>query len=310
MLVKQFPDINWLKAKIKENFRDKMALNGVQLKHPGWPSIILNACTVETERKDIKGPFSLFLNRKGISEVTVNGKICLLNEHCFTLSNFGERYDLLVNNQSVTETLNIHFGEHFYFQSLTALSKSDEDLLDDWGSISSTYNLIPKTQYRDVQFNYLVDRVFEAFENQADTLQKEEFLFDLLKHVLIENSKELKRVDNVHTKKASTKTELLSRLYVARDYIHFNFNKPISLDELARVSCLSKFHFLRQFKEVFTVSPYQYIKRLRFEKGLELIRKTNESLEQIADKIGIENGSSLSRLVFQYTRHYPSYFRN
>ncbi len=311
MLVKQFPDIHWLKSKIKQNFGDRRALNDVVLKHSGWPTIILNTKTSFAERSDIKGPFSIFLNRCGSSSIGLDGKTFKVNDQCFSTSNLGQHYDLLINERQATETLNIHFGEHFYFETLKALKFSDEKLLGDQ-AISENFplNLVPRTSFRSVEFNQLVEEVMLSYELGAPEVVKEEHLHNLLKYVLIQNSKELRLLSSLPIKKTSTKEELARRLFTARDYIHAYYYKDISLDELSQVSCLSKFHFLRTFKEAFQCTPYQYIKKLRIEKAMDLIKMTKNSLEEIATDIGLENASSLSRLVYQQTHHYPSYFRN
>ena len=310
MIINQFPDIDWLKNKIKSNFNDRKAVDDVTLKHPGWPTVILNAKTQFAERRDIKGPFSLFLNKTGSSRIGLEGRDFQINEDCFTFSNLNQHYDLMINELSSTETLNIHFGEHFYFEALRVLKSREGTLLDNPETIDKDpFNAMPRTMYRDDQFNALIDVVIQAHERKLGDTAKEESLFSLLEYLLTQNSRELKRIHGLKTKRHTTKLELIKRLYQARDFIHANLSKDITLDDLSKTCCLSKFHFLRLFKEVFRESPYQYIKRLRFEKALILIQKTDRPLEDIAALIGLDNGSSLSRMVFQQTTHYPSYFR-
>ena len=311
MLVKQFPDLDWLKTKIKENFSDRKAINNITLEHSGWPTIILNAKTQFTERTDIQGPFSIFLNKKGNSTVSIEGKNHLLNDSSYSLSNFDQHYNLLIDEVEPTETLNIHFGQHFYFQALTSLRHNHIGLLEDpERQDSNPENLSNSTSFRNSQFNSLVGNLLSSFEKQLPQLEQESHLYNLLEYTLVNSSKELKRLQAIEVKKDSTRQELAKRLLDAREYMHYNLATLITLDELSQVCCLSKFHFLRVFKEVFLCTPYQYIKNIRFEKAFSLIRKGPLPLDEIAGLVGIENASSLSRMVYQRTKHYPSYFRN
>ena len=93
---------------------------------------------------------------------------------------------------------------------------------------------------------------------------------------------------------------------MARDYIHVFYQQPISLQELAGVSCLSRFHFLRLFKEAFYVSPYQYIKKIRIQHAIYLIGEKKHTLDDIAVMVGLKNGSSLSRMIYQSQGVYPT----
>lgn len=66
-------------------------------------------------------------------------------------------------------------------------------------------------------------------------------------------------------RKRATRDELLARLWRARDYIEDTQGQVGSLDDLAAVACLSKYYFLRLFKEVFFQSPLAFARIKRFE---------------------------------------------
>jgi AraC-like DNA-binding protein len=48
-----------------------------------------------------------------------------------------------------------------------------------------------------------------------------------------------------------------------RDYLHDNYMRPMTLDELAQVAALSPYHFQRQFKAHFHVTPHQMLMAIR-----------------------------------------------
>jgi AraC family transcriptional regulator len=306
MFIQQFPNIEWLKAKIREGFSDKKALNDLPLRHVGWPSVVLNARVKTTERKDIKGPFSFFTNLSGHSVIGIEGKGHQINEQCYTLSNQGQHYDLLIDEKDETETLNIHFGEHFFSKATEALISTDKELLDNPFEYSSgALNIRSNSVLKTPELAYSLNKLMVFYKSDESEQREEELLFDILKKLLITNSKEIESTSKLPIQSKTTRAEIMNRLYIARDFIHSYFFKDISLDELSQVSCLSKFHFLRLFKKAFGLSPYQYQKKLRINRALALYQQ-GHTLEFITSQVGIENASSLSRMIRKQYGAYPS----
>lgn len=306
MLIHQFPDIQWLKKKIREGFSDKTALNNVQLKHTGWPNVVLNTQIKQAERRDIKGPFSLFMNLRGKSTVQLDGKTFNLNEQCYAISNHGQHYDLIIDESHATETFNIHFGEHFYRKSLFVLNSTHPKLLDNpFEESPSELNLVLYTRPRDETLNDLVTQLITSYQYDMVEEREEEMLFSLLEEILTSNMSDISRIDAIPALSSANREEIAKRLLIARDLIHSCYNQSLSLDEISNVSCLSKFHFLRLFKAFFGLTPYQYQKQLRFSRALSLYRQGN-TLEAIAPQIGMENASSVSRMFKKQANAYPS----
>lgn len=306
MLIHQFPDIQWLKAKIREGFSDKKAINDIPLKHRGWPTVVLNTKTRLADRRDIQGPFSLFVNLTGSSTIGIEGKQYNINEQCYTLSNSGQHYDLIVDNAHTTETLNIHFGEHFYQQSLKALSVSDQHLLDDpFEPLADSPLIAPRSLLRNTALDQRLGLLLSSYKKGESSEEQEGILFEILKQVMTANSREVQKTVSLPIKSGAVKKEIAARLFLARDYIHSHFDREIGLEELSKISCLSKFHFLRLFKQAFAQSPYQYQKTLRTRRAMSLYQR-GITLEEIASQVGVENASSVSRMVRKQLGLYPS----
>ncbi len=77
------------------------------------------------------------------------------------------------------------------------------------------------------------------------------------------------------TTEAADGLKLLGSIYeyicVAIDYISENFTSSISLDELAALCGLSKYHFLRIFRQVTGYTPGSYINRVRTNYAKQLL---------------------------------------
>lgn len=303
MILKEFPDINWLKKAISKDFAEKKSWDNKPLPHPGWPTAVLNVETAHVERIDIKGPFSIFLNKKGVSQIRCDKKTISVSNDNYVLSNHGQHYDLRVDQTQPIETYNIHFGDKLFKDTVCSLSTDYHDMMDNLSIETGEFNLPIKSGFRDTKFNALIKEV----ELSHGSDNQEYALHELLSFLLTTQSDHYRQIKSISNLKISTKTELIKRIYLAVDFIHAHYTLPITLDQMAETAMLSKFHFLRIFKSVFHLSPHQYIKRLRVEKATALIKEKNLPLYLIAQEVGIENGSSLSRMMYQVTGRRPTH---
>ena len=65
-----------------------------------------------------------------------------------------------------------------------------------------------------------------------------------------------------------------------------DYGKPCTLDDYAATCNMSKFHFLRVFKEITGASPIEYRNRIRIEHAKELLLYTNTPVGEIAAAVG------------------------
>ena len=85
------------------------------------------------------------------------------------------------------------------------------------------------------------------------------------------------------------KTRHKVSLKQAREYLHDHFHENLSLNQIAEVCHLSPYHFLRQFKKQFGLSPLQYLRNIRIEKAKTLLSK--QSISQTAHQVGFYDHS-------------------
>jgi AraC family transcriptional regulator len=68
MLIREFPDIHWLKRQIRTRFENRRRWDGLELYASGWPPVILNAKAKNLVRDQVIGPLSIFTNISGKSK--------------------------------------------------------------------------------------------------------------------------------------------------------------------------------------------------------------------------------------------------
>ena len=88
----------------------------------------------------------------------------------------------------------------------------------------------------------------------------------------------------------------LLRLAKAVAYMEKNYTKPVRLEDLSSMSCLSSRHFNRIFLQNYKTSPIEYLIRLRLDHACKSLRIKEMSITQIAQESGFPDSNYFSRL--------------
>lgn len=64
-----------------------------------------------------------------------------------------------------------------------------------------------------------------------------------------------------------------------------------SLEDYAQLCCMSKYHFLRVFKNITGCSPIEYRNTIRLEHAKDLLSDTESSVNEISRNVGYSNGA-------------------
>lgn len=85
----------------------------------------------------------------------------------------------------------------------------------------------------------------------------------------------------------------------AAEYIKSNYKEKISMDHLVQISGYSVSHFSRLFKELYGLSPVDYINYIRIENAKKLLRTDMLTISEIAEDCGFSNVYYFSRIFKQ-----------
>jgi AraC-like DNA-binding protein len=83
----------------------------------------------------------------------------------------------------------------------------------------------------------------------------------------------------------------------------------LSLDELAEVAGLSKYHFLRQFSQVVGMTPGAYLRTLRLCHAARKLRTTDMPILEVALSVGFADHPSFSRAFARHMGMTPSEYQ-
>jgi AraC family transcriptional regulator len=95
------------------------------------------------------------------------------------------------------------------------------------------------------------------------------------------------------------------------EFIHVHLDQKLTLEDIAAVACMSKFHYAKSFRAVMGIAPHQYLVRLRIEKARRLLLMEEAmSLQDIAQKVGFTDTAHFAQQFSRVVGISPSRYRN
>jgi AraC family transcriptional regulator len=108
-----------------------------------------------------------------------------------------------------------------------------------------------------------------------------------------------------------TAPEGLDRRRLSRvlDYIDANLEGNLTVDRLAGIACLSRFHFARAFKAAVGRSPHRHVSARRLERAKAWLKRGDRSLVDIALSLQFSCQANFTRAFRQATGQTPGQYR-
>ncbi|MDJ1501280.1 AraC family transcriptional regulator [Xanthocytophaga agilis] len=162
--------------------------------------------------------------------------------------------------------------------------------------------LIPST----VEIDYLHNRIFTLTTSGNNTNMEIDCLLvefiDRIFHLSLTDETG-KRLSIRH------KENYLSKVERAKDYILAHFSENITLSDIASVSCMSTFHFVRIFHYITQLTPYQYLLDARLKHAEQLLKKTHTAITDIGYLSGFNTPDHFSTAFRAKYSMAPLFFR-
>lgn len=95
----------------------------------------------------------------------------------------------------------------------------------------------------------------------------------------------------------------------ALEYISDHYNEQIKVSDIAREFHISETHFRRMFEAYMHLSPLEYINLVRIQTACEYLKKTDETIADIAAKCGYTTLSTFNRNFSRITGTNPAEWR-
>ncbi|MGD8562909.1 MAG: AraC family transcriptional regulator [Desulfarculaceae bacterium] len=139
-----------------------------------------------------------------------------------------------------------------------------------------------------IWFNRL-QALHRLLQGRADTLEKQTRFIDVLATFAQAHGKVASAPDPGREPKAVS---------LIKDYIHAHFNQNISINELVRITRLSRAYLIRCFRHSVGIPPYAYLIQTRIRHAQKLLAKKTP-VAQVAYEMGFSDQS-------HFTRHFKN----
>lgn len=223
--------------------------------------------------KHIHEEFAIGVIEKGYMDGFVDGRIRSINEaSIMTINPDTAHSNWSRNNNSYTQAA-LYLNKSF-IETLAKTNFETKDiyfkagLLEDSSLAKEFLNLISSYE-----------------KNELTSIDYECKLIEILNKILLCNTK-------VQTQKILTKHDIA--IYKAKEIMNDKLNEDLTLDEISKELDISKYHFLRLFKEYTHFSPHSYLMLKRLEKAKIMLQKGYAIIE-VAYSCGFNDQSHLNR---------------
>lgn len=80
-----------------------------------------------------------------------------------------------------------------------------------------------------------------------------------------------------------------------KEYCHAHLAQKVTLDQLAALCGIERFHFLKLFKKTVGMTPHAWLVRLRLERAASILHRTSRSIADVAQDVGFYDQSHFNR---------------
>ncbi len=236
-----------------------------------------------------------------------NGKKFMVREGEYIIGNDFTKSIVQINQEKVVEGICIDISTQIVsdvaeYYDLQA-SNLKEFLLSDQFFVNR-YNV------KNTSIGYSLSEINKKIKNGsfANSLQEQELFYSLAESIITDQRFIFDHLKNLDFKKNITNEEVFRSILQAKNFIDEHIAENLSLDEISLNIGISKYHFIRVFKQAFGVSPYQYQKRIRLDRA-KLDITQGISILETAIKYGFSDVPTFSKAFKQQFNLTPGAIR-
>jgi transcriptional regulator GlxA family with amidase domain len=92
--------------------------------------------------------------------------------------------------------------------------------------------------------------------------------------------------------------------------MHQQFQDPLTIAEMAGMTGMNNFHFIRTFKKNFNISPYHFLTCIRVYNAKRMLIETHLPISEISLSCGFKSASRFAAVFCRDTGQTPSRYRH
>ena len=255
--------------------------------------------------KNVRSPFArLYLVVEGRAQISLpSGIYNLTPGHLYYIPAF-------TTHSYICDSLFSHYYIHIYENNLEA-----ESMLDNWDfpveADATEYDieLLKRLTYIN-PFLKLPMSNPEIYDNHKTLVSNIDMNVRRPFHVKMESRGILFILLSRFLKMATPKVETHDdRIRTIISHIRSNLYEYQDIDQLAKLACMSKDHFIRIFKKETGDTPNAYITKKKMEAAELLLITSDEPIKNVAIKLGYDDCSYFNKTFKKYSGITPQQYR-
>lgn len=243
----------------------------------------------------IAGVASIHMAWNGEQTLCVDGHALRLDDDVLLVLNAGHMLGARGRRDTAASMLSVYFAPQLLAQALDALPAGQRELLSartQSGALSLFEHLRARDKSMASVMRYIAHHVCEGFDEPG---WYEEQVSFLLRRLLANEIGIARTVNRLAHTKTWKRRETFARLARVTDLIYSAYERPLAMQDLAEAAHWSVFHMMREFKAVHGMSPYEFLQERRTHAAARLLRSTDLSVAEIAERVGFRERSTLMR---------------
>lgn len=161
------------------------------------------------------------------------------------------------------------------------------------------FGLHKKVVYRNCRdLRFIFEEIFEVVKKDIEVEQVMEQCSMLVMKLLLRLCRHEMLEDDVP-----------NEVQTVKRFIDNNYRKNLTMDEIAASVYRSNDYVKKQFKQYYGVTPYAYYLDVKVTHAKYLLRRTNLSIKQIADRLGYKSDRYFSKRFREITGETATQFR-
>lgn len=247
--------------------------------------------------------YEMVYMKKGYAVFEISGQKVEMGPNDIVIIKPMQYHKLIVKSESGCEFIVLYFtfenrinGEHAQIPA--------EDFLNFVSNKGESPYISLKVSPKN-EIVVLLNRILKERKSSEPGSEFLNYLLIMELFVLLSRALKMEWENSVKLKSSKLK-ELID---ISINYIHNNFERDISLGDIAKYVFLSPSYFTRAFKEQTGMSPISYLLKIRIERAKEMLVDTGLKISDIALSVGFSNQQRFNEMFKKYAGLTPLQYR-
>lgn len=133
-----------------------------------------------------------------------------------------------------------------------------------------------------------------------------ELYYKLAENMVLDHIPIFADLSSIQVARPGTRKELYRKISRGKAHIDQNFSVSLKIEQVARDSALSEYHFFRLFRMVYGITPHQYLLQKRLEAARKFLEKKQMNVSETAIATGFPDIHSFSKAFKKHFGLSPS----